>query len=96
MLSVALHLHATSFWSLIATIQLTAGLVGTAYTAIFIITSAAKSGLQGPAFYLGPKNMKSYFLGTNVSASPALQPCRDLIFEYEIISMPTQTSALQD
>ena len=49
---------------------LSAGLVGTAYTAIFIILSAAKTGLQGKAFYLGPKNLQSYFLGTNVSTLP--------------------------
>ena len=48
------------------------GLVGTAYTAIFIIASAAKTGLQGKAFYLGPKSLQNYFLGTNVSLLPDL------------------------
>lgn len=43
--------------------------MGTAYTAIFIIASAAKTGLQGKAFYLGPKSLQNYFLGTNVSTS---------------------------
>ena len=47
---------------------ISSGLVGTAYTAIFIITSAAKTGLQGSAFYLGPKSLQNYFLGTNVSS----------------------------
>ena len=46
-----------------------AGLVGTAYTAVFIIASAANTGLQGKAFYLGPKSLQNYFLGTNVSTS---------------------------
>ncbi|CAL5229390.1 g12708 [Coccomyxa viridis] len=43
------------------------GLVGTAYTAVFIIASAAKTGLQGKAFYLGPKSLQNYFLGTNIA-----------------------------
>ena len=49
-------------------VQYCAGLVGTAYTAIFIIASAANTGLQGKAFYLGPKSLQNYFLGTNVRA----------------------------
>ena len=49
-----------------------AGLVGTAYTAVFIIASAAKAGLQGKAFYLGPNSLQNYFLGTNVSTSQKL------------------------
>ena len=28
--------------------------------------------LQGKAFYLGPKNMQNFFLGTNVSSSSVL------------------------